>query len=210
MREHHYYALVTVGMLLASMLTVAACSQAAPGPVSVSSPTASLATVTLTPSGKGAPVARATFVAVEVPTATRGAPPSRPPSPVPTSPTGPWVQLIAPPDQSTVWLGQPIEVRAAISDTVGIARMELWVNETQVITEFTSLLTTELTHSFPWSPSATGRSTLKVRVYNTKNEYNESAPVLLHVESHSPAMTRAAEQLGVPTVTPTPVATVRP
>jgi hypothetical protein len=205
MRKHDYYTLAMAGMLLASLLTMAACSRASPGPASVSSPTAAFVIATPTPVREGAPAVPATIVAVEAPTATRGAPPTRLPGPAPTSQTGTWVRLVAPPDQSTVWLGQPVEVRAAVSDTVGIAKMELWVNDMQVMTEFTSLATTELTHSFSWMPRAMGRSTLRVRVYNTKDEYNESAPVALYVESHSVAMTRAAVQLGIPTITPTSV-----
>jgi hypothetical protein len=109
------------------------------------------------------------------------------------------VRVLSPPDRSTVWLGQPVQVRVAVSGPQAVKRLELRVDGTPVSSMIPGTTATDLTEALKWSPQAVGTAEVQVVVYLADGAPVEATPVVFAVEDNTALMTVIAERLSEPT-----------
>lgn len=122
---------------------------------------------------------------------------------------GPSIELVAPADGSTLARGSPVGIQAVVSDSAGIAWVQLWDDDRLVEGATPAITSTELTRYFFWIPDKTGSHTLKVMAANLQGEQGQAPPLTFFVIDTALQMTAVAAHLitATPTVTPLPSAT---
>ena len=120
------------------------------------------------------------------------------------------VRVLSPPDHSTVWLGQPVQVQVAVSGPKAVRRLELRVDGTPVSSMIPGTTATDLTQALKWSPQAVGTAEVQVVVYFADGAPVEATPVILVVQDNTAMMTAIAERLGEPTAATATPGSTRP
>ncbi len=137
---------------------------------------------------------------------------------VPTAPTGgqaPTVAINAPPNQSLLQPGQAVQVDVLATDDQGVARIELYVDNSLVesrVAPAGSALTT-MRELFTWSAAIVGPHTLQARAYDAAEQLGASPIVAVQVGAQGPTQPPAvatsppAEATAPPTAPPEASAT---
>lgn len=120
-----------------------------------------------------------------------------------TAPSKPTVSIGSPPHGANYPFGQEILVQAHATDTVGIVRIELWVDGTLVTLAQPATAQTQFAAVMRWTPTKAGASTLIVKAINTASAVSD--PVAATINLIAPV---AAAPTSAPT--PLPTATAMP
>ena len=96
-----------------------------------------------------------------------------------TSP--PEVIILSPSNGAEVSLGQDVPVESVSSDSKGIDRVELWVDDAPVVPETKSPAGSPVAVTLRWIFRRTGSHTVKVKAYSTTGLVGESEAMVLNV-----------------------------
>jgi hypothetical protein len=92
-------------------------------------------------------------------------------------------EIVYPLDGSTVVFGDPVEIRAVVDDSQGVAWVQLWVDN-RPEGEVTIPEVPEVTHfvrDLPWTPQQTGDHTVRITAQNGAGQELASDPIRLYV-----------------------------
>ncbi len=110
----------------------------------------------------------------------------------------PTVAIGSPSSETTYEVGQTIEIQAAIADSQGIARVELWIDGQEVNVDNLNPPATSHTGRHTWVPQIPGNHLIEIRAYNVGDITNEPAQVIVKVNESQPGPEEE------PTATPPP------
>ncbi len=113
----------------------------------------------------------------------------------------PTVALAAPLANSSHIVGQEVKVQAAVVDTEGISRVQLWVDGQLVNSQDVEPPLPSMTIRHSWTPDTLGNHIIEIKAYNTNNRVNEPVQVFITVIE-----TTAIEPILPPTTAPTVIA----
>ncbi|MCB0163636.1 MAG: FHA domain-containing protein [Anaerolineae bacterium] len=126
----------------------------------------------------------------------------------------------APAANSAIQPGQSVTLQATASDTAGVARMELWVNDAKV-DEVSSQLeqsAPSMTAGFQWTAAAPGSYALQVRAFNQNGAVSIQPVAMITVVGEAATATQTPSTLAsaptkpptAPTTSPTTAVTPSP
>lgn len=122
-------------------------------------------------------------------------------------PAGPKVEIVRPPSGTYVEVGREVEIQSTSTDSLGVTKVELWVNDELARTDDSPVSGGQSPFSViqPWTPPQAGEYTIVVKAYNSAGEAGESLPITLRARRAVSEATPTATSL--PTATPTTIST---
>jgi hypothetical protein len=117
--------------------------------------------------------------------------------------TKPSVQILAPPDQYSIPLGQTLQVESQARDDGGVSRIDLYIGDILVHTAPSPDGGKSFRVSQSWFASAMGVHDVRVIAYDDENQASDAATIRVTVES-LPGPTATPAPLASPTPTPGP------
>jgi uncharacterized protein YraI len=132
------------------------------------------------------------------------------PTPVSTQPVvsdsgtiKPQVVIASPVDGQEFEAGQAIDIQTGSLDEHGIARVELLVDEQVVdVREVAPVPEAVLATNFAWTPTRSGRFTLRVRAFDPVNDITQSEPVTIRIGPALAAAITPESPVATPTTVP--------
>ena len=122
----------------------------------------------------------------------------------------PSVVIERPPSDVQANLGDTVPVHATATDSTGVTRAELWVDDTLLATEMSPVAQGQTSFSvvFRWRPEVQGAHRIVVKAYNASGNVGESSPITVFVvEGGSrPEPTPSGPEATQPGPEPTPSA----
>ncbi len=120
----------------------------------------------------------------------------------------PNVVIERPPDNTEVPLGETIPVRATATDSTGVTRAELWVDDILYASEISPVAEGQASFTvvLNWRAEVRGSHRLVVKAYNSAGNVGESEPIRLVVVERGPGpeLTPAGPQPSATAAEPTP------
>jgi len=95
----------------------------------------------------------------------------------------PSVVIERPPSDVQANLGDTLPVHATATDSTGVTRAELWVDDTLLATEMSPVAQGQTSFSvvFRWRPEVQGAHRIVVKAYNASGNVGESSPITVFV-----------------------------
>ncbi|HUS69518.1 MAG TPA: Ig-like domain-containing protein [Anaerolineae bacterium] len=122
----------------------------------------------------------------------------------------PSVVIERPPSDVQVNLGDTVPIHATATDSTGVTRAELWVDDTLLATEMSPVAQGQPSFSvvFRWRPEVQGAYRIVVKAYNASGSVGESSPITVFVVEGGarPEPTPTGPQATQPGPEPTPSA----